>query len=351
MEWWNSLTDLQRVLASIAAPATLFMVLQFILMLFGFIQVGDADTADGADHGDLNVHDGMDAHDIADGHAHDIFSGDGHDIADGHVHDIFSGDGHDIADGHVHDIFSGDGHDIADGHVHDIFSGDGHDMAGDHPESFDHDAAHGIEHDHAHGHHTDHSHDKGDALRLFTVRGIVAFLSVGGWMGVVAIDWNLPGILAVILALAVGWLALWFVAWIIRAFVRMQQSGNVIMENAVGKDGDVYLTIPVNGCGKVNVIVQDRFCEMDAVSKSDRAIKTGEKITVLAVASEGVLLVAPKESAEHKETAEQKESAEQKETAEQKESSEQKELAAHKSTEQKEASEQNSPPEPEELLG
>ncbi|NLO38035.1 MAG: FxsA family protein [Ruminiclostridium sp.] len=343
MEWWNSLTDLQRVLASIAAPATLFMVLQFILMLFGFIHVGDADTADGADHGDLNVHDGMDAHDIADGHAHDIFSGGGHDIADGHVHEIFSGDGHDIADGHVHEIFSGDGHDIADGHVHDIFSGDGHDMADGHPESFDQDTAHGIEHDHAHshaqGHHDDHSHDKGDALRLFTVRGIVAFLSVGGWMGVVAVDWNLPGILAVILAFAVGWLALWFVAWIIRAFVRMQQSGNVKMENAVGKDGDVYLTIPVNGRGKVNVIVQDRLCEMDAVSKADRAIKTGEKITVLAVASEGVLLVIPRESAE------------QKETAEQKESSEQKELTAYKSTEQKEASEQNTPPEPEKLPG
>ncbi|MBP7174605.1 MAG: hypothetical protein KBA53_00110 [Thermoclostridium sp.] len=274
MEWWNSLTDLQRVLASIAAPATLFMVLQFALMLFGFIQVGEADSPDGADHGDLNLHDGMDGHDIADGHVHDVFSGEGHDIADSHVHEVFSGDSHDMTDVHQ---------DIDHDTVHGV--------------------AHGIEHGHAHGHHTEHSHDKGDALRLFTVRGIVAFLSVGGWMGVVAIDWNFPGILAVILAVAVGWLALWFVAWIIRAFVRMQQSGNVRMENAVGKEGDVYLTIPVNGHGKVNVIVQDRLCEMDAVSKADRPIKTGEKITVLAIASEGVLLVAPKEASQQKESA------------------------------------------------
>lgn len=279
MDWWNSLTDLQRLFASIAAPATLFMILQFIMLLFGFAHGSDTDSAD---HGD-NL----------DSHAHDIFSGNDHDAADGHAHDIFSGHGHDVADGHAHDIFSGHGHDVTDGHVHDINSGHDHDGLDSHTAHDGVHASHGED-----SHHTAEGHDKTDALRLFTLRGIIAFLSIGGWMGVAAIDWNISNILAVVLALAAGWLALWFVAWTIRAFVRMQQSGNVNMENAVGRDGEVYLTIPENGHGKVNVIVQDRLCEMDAVTKAGRSIKTGEKITVLGIASEGVLLVAPKASRE-----------------------------------------------------
>jgi len=280
MDWWNSLTDLQRLLASIAAPATLFMVLQFVLMLFGFVHGGEADSADSADPGDTGLHDGL----------HEGLGG--HDIADGHSHDIFSGHSHDLADGHSHDIFSGHGHDLADGHSHDIFGGHEQEGFDDHTGGHIHESAHGGANENAH--HADNGHDKGEAMRLFTLRGIIAFLSVGGWMGVAAIDWKLPDILAVILALAAGWLALWFVAWIIRAFVRMQQSGNIRMENAVGRDGKVYLTIPENGRGKVNVIVQDRLCEMEAMTKAGRTIKTGEKITVLGVASEGVLLVAPK---------------------------------------------------------
>lgn len=258
MNWWNSLTDLQRILASIAAPATLFMVLQFILLLFGFIHDGDVDSVDGADDGDLG------------GHEHSLFCG--HDAPDGH--DFLDGAG--IAD---HDALGG--HDIADTH----------DFIGDH------DAADSHEHgDHGHG-----AGDKADTLRLFTLRGIVAFLSIGGWAGVVAIDLRLPDILAIILALATGWLALWSVAWVIRAFVRMQSSGNIKKENAVGLEGDVYLTIPVNGRGKVNVIVQERLCEMDAVSKADRPIKTGEKIKVIGITKEGDLLVEPKPATDQKE--------------------------------------------------
>jgi hypothetical protein len=186
-------------------------------------------------------------------------------------------------------------HGVFDGHVQEVLE--------DHAGGYSHEVAHDSVHEAAE--HNQDGHDKGDAMRLFTLRGIVAFLAVGGWMGVAAIDWKLPDILAIILGLAAGWLALWFVAWLIHAFVRMQRSGNIRIENAVGKDGEVYLTIPENGRGKVNVIVQDRLCEMAAVTKAGRAIKTGEKITVLGVAEEGVLLVAPKASPEQKEPLEQ----------------------------------------------
>jgi membrane protein implicated in regulation of membrane protease activity len=246
MSWWNELTELQKIFAYIAIPATGLMIIQFVMLLFGFVNGGgaDADTDAGID--------------MDDGLSHDIL-----DINDGLSHDISAIDGSDavpeLSDG-VSEVFS---HDTAD--VYDEFDQD-----------------------------TAETHDTSAALRLFTLRGIIAFLTVGGWMGVAAIEWKLSNLVSVVLAVGAGWLALYFVAWTIRAFLRMQYSGTLRLENAIGKEGDVYLTIPAGGRGKVNVIVQDRLCEIDAVSKSDRDIKTGEKVTVLGIDSEGVLLVEEK---------------------------------------------------------
>ncbi len=217
MDWWNELTGIQQFFASVAIPATLVMIIQFILFLFGF---SHGDGADGADaHADLHLHEGC-SHGIFEGHAHDGM-----------------------------DHTTGDGHDTV------------------------------------------------DAMRLFTLRSIIAFFSIGGWMGVAAVSWKIPTPMVFVLALGAGWLALYFVAWSIRAALRMQQSGNVILENAVGKAGEVYIPIPASnsGSGKVNVIVQDRLCEFDAVTDAERELKTGENITVTGVAAEGVLLVVPKD--------------------------------------------------------
>lgn len=282
MDWWNKLTELQKLYASFAIPATLFMVVQLILQLVGFAGGDGADSADSGDAADgIDIADGAGEIDMGD-------VGDGIDIADG-ADGIGIGDaagGIDIADG-------ADGADAADLHTGLQFSGEpsnGIDSAETHgtigedtgqPDNGDGDG-----------------HEKANVFRLFSFRSIVAFFAIGGWTGIVAIDWNASVVLSVILAMIAGWVALCFVAWIIGVFLRMQQSGNVRLGNAVGTDGEVYLTIPLKGMGKVNVIVQERLCEFNAVTEAGRVLKTGEKITVVGVASEGVLLVTPTSSPE-----------------------------------------------------
>jgi len=236
MSWWNEMTAMQQVFAYIALPATIIMVLQFVLSLFGLIEGGDADGLDGAE-----------------------------DFADG---------GADIAD-------------IAD--FDDVIPGD---IPGDEPQDF-------VE---SHLADTPHGHEDGagpgtDSLRLFTLRGIIGFFAIGGWTGVVALEWGIPIPGAVLLSLLAGWLALYFVAWTIRFVLRMQQSGNIDLQNAIGVQGEVYIPIPPmkSGTGKVNVIIQDRLTEVDAVTDAERTLRTGEKITVMGVESEGVLLVVPAE--------------------------------------------------------
>jgi membrane protein implicated in regulation of membrane protease activity len=182
--------------------------------------------------------------------------------ADLHIHD----GGHDVCDGH--DILHGHSHDLTD-HVH-----DGSD------------------------HHNGDGQENINGLRLLTLRGIIAFLSIGGWMGVSAISWGMPVPAVFILAFCAGSLALYFVAWTLRAALRLQQSGNVVSENAIGIEGKVYLPIPSakGGKGKVSVIVQERFCEFDAVTKTERVLKTGESIIVTGVEPGGELIVEPKDN-------------------------------------------------------
>ena len=230
MDWWNEMTGLQLAFAYFALPATIFMVLQFFMSLFGFIGEGDAEGIDGAD-----------------------------DFVDGDV-DMDFDDGVPV--------------DIPDGQPQDVYE--------DHLVETGHEDA-------------DNAGQSTDSLKLFTLRGIIGFFAIGGWTGVVALDWGIPVPGAVLLALLMGWMALYFVAWSLRAVLRMQQSGNIVLHNAIGLQGEVYIPIPPvkSGIGKVNIVIQDRFTEVNAVTDAERTIRTGEKITVIGVESEGVLLVTP----------------------------------------------------------
>ncbi|HBT65340.1 MAG TPA: hypothetical protein DEB10_11855 [Ruminococcaceae bacterium] len=140
------------------------------------------------------------------------------------------------------------------------------------------------------------SHDQGAAhesgLRVFTIRGIIAFLAMFGWTGVAVLDMGAGAPAAFALALLAGIVALVVVALVIRASLKLQQSGNLDLQNAVGVIGEVYLTIPQGGRGKVTLIVQERYMEMDAVCP-DRAVKAGEQVKVTAVTPSNTLIVSP----------------------------------------------------------
>lgn len=121
-EWWNAMTLIQQVFVCIAAPATIILVIQSIMLLFGF-------GFDHADVGDLDAD--MDTDMDMDVDAQDGFHGDLH-------------------------------HGEADG-----------------------------------------GEDSDPGLRLFTVRGLVAFFAVGGWTGL-ALSKYLNAGLAVGLAFLAG---------------------------------------------------------------------------------------------------------------------------------------------------
>ncbi len=185
-------------------------------------------------------------------------------------------------------LLIGAGHGDADADGADTSGLDGHDldMDADADTDFDHDFDHDHDHDHAH-----------DALHVFTLRGVIAFLAIFGWTGLLLSKLGAPGAICVLLGSGAGVMAMVLVAMALRAMVNLQQSGNLELRNAIGAVATVYITVPKSrsGRGKVTVLVQERLAELDAITDASRPLRSGER-TIVTGADDGALVVAPMES-------------------------------------------------------
>ena len=136
-----------------------------------------------------------------------------------------------------------------------------HDGGLDHDGSLDHgDLDHGgCEQDHDFGHdaNSQGAEHSGD-WHLITVRGVVAFLTLFGWVGIALLDMHVPAVLSIFLALVAGFIAMFVVAILLKVANDLQQSGNLDTMNAIGLTGEVYVPILENAKGKVTLIVQER---------------------------------------------------------------------------------------------
>jgi hypothetical protein len=130
-------------------------------------------------------------------------------------------------------------------------------------------------------------------LRLFTVRGVVAFLMVGSWVGFVASRAGVSEFMTVVFAVVSGTASLFGMAKLMQVLMGLHEDGTLKVNNALGQTGTVYIRIPgaEKGVGKVNVTVQERLCEFDAVTENGEGIKTGELVYVTDIRAGNVLVV------------------------------------------------------------
>ena len=141
--------------------------------------------------------------------------------------------------------------------------------------------------------HTQGSHSNG--LKIFTVRGIVAFFAIGGWAGLAALKSGVPPAWTVQIALVAGVAAMLLASVVIRFALRMQSSGNLDLRNAVSHTAEVYITIPPSrlDTGRVTMLLQERFVELEAVTDSETALKPNTRVEVVGLAGGDCLVVRP----------------------------------------------------------
>ena len=134
----------------------------------------------------------------------------------------------------------------------------------------------------------------GDGLVLFSVRGVVSTLTVMGWAAVALLETLSPA-LAIGIAVLLGAATLFGTAYLMRAVAKLQTSGNIDVENAVGKVATVYIPIPAKGtgAGKVTMTLQEKYSEFSAVTLGTEKLATGTLVRVVSVDGTGVLAVEP----------------------------------------------------------
>jgi len=136
-------------------------------------------------------------------------------------------------------------------------------------------------------------------LVLFSLRGILAMAAIGGWSGLVMHEAGINVAVTVILSVAIGFMALVGIAWLMKISMKLQSNGNLNLGYAIGRVGTVYIPIPeeMKGAGKINLTIQERFVEIGAVTSCSRKLKTGESVRVVATDETGLVVVEPLDSA------------------------------------------------------
>lgn len=122
-------------------------------------------------------------------------------------------------------------------------------------------------------------------MQLFTLQGIMTFLCVFGWTGIICTSLGLHVAIAIIIALVLGFLAMLGVAKVLQLTRRLTQDGSLDVRRLLGEKGRVYIPIPANesGEGKVTIAAGERFIELSAVTDEQDTIPTGTQVRIIDV--------------------------------------------------------------------
>jgi hypothetical protein len=194
----------------------------------------------------------------------------------------------------------GDASDIAgDGHLGGDFHGDAHAGGNFHGDGALGDSMHGgVPGDHHTSFSTagDSYYHHADSSWLFGVisfRTRVAAAAFFGVTGKACLAAGYAQSTSVILATIVGVCAMYGMYGLMRLIAGLGSSGNEQIGNAVGCRATVYVPIPParRGAGKVQLPMQNRIVEFQAVTDEEEPLKTGQAVDVLGVAGSDIVHV------------------------------------------------------------
>jgi membrane protein implicated in regulation of membrane protease activity len=133
-----------------------------------------------------------------------------------------------------------------------------------------------------------------DSIDLFSLKSILAFLMFFGWSGLAAISlgmkfwWFSLGI-----SFVIGFIMMFFTAWVIMLLYSLQQDGTMKINKAVGLTGEVYISIPpkMQGQGKVEILLNGSYKTLDAVTRESQEIKINSMVQVIDVEGDTLVVI------------------------------------------------------------
>lgn len=133
---------------------------------------------------------------------------------------------------------------------------------------------------------------------LFTIQGMVALFCVFGWSAIIARVGGLHIALCIMIGMVLGIGAMFGVSKLIRISTKLASNGAIDYNNAVGLTATVYIKIPSGGKehGKVNLTIQERLVEADAITFGDEEIPTGAQVKITKAQGDTLVCIPEKES-------------------------------------------------------
>ena len=140
--------------------------------------------------------------------------------------------------------------------------------------------------------HVDGHGDSDVSFKLFSLHGLTCFFMMFGLVGLgLSRQFWVPDIIAAAIGTVAGLFTFWVIAKLFSSMTKLQSDGTLKLSNAIGQQGKVYLTIPADGTGQVQVAFQGRLMIYDAISANKEEIKTGDQIVVIDIAGGNILVV------------------------------------------------------------
>jgi hypothetical protein len=151
--------------------------------------------------------------------------------------------------------------------------------------------------------HVDIGHDihadaagHGGGYDFLSIQSIAGFFTLFGLVGMGLLEIHASDIGSLLGALVAGVFTAWCTGMIFFYMQKLQSEGTLVLTNAIGQTGTVYLTIPEKGSGVVNVTVQGATRTLDAVSENGATIPTGRIVLVTGITGDSTLVVSEQPS-------------------------------------------------------
>jgi membrane protein implicated in regulation of membrane protease activity len=147
------------------------------------------------------------------------------------------------------------------------------------------------------GHDAAGHHGSSWLFAVISFRTLVAAATFFGLAGLAARSAGQPVGVQLLLGMVAGLAAMYGVHWMVRTMGSLGEDATVRIKHALGKEGTVYVPIPAAKAqaGKIQLKLQNRLVEYEAVTSSPQKLATGTKVRVVGI-SGGTLEVQPLEA-------------------------------------------------------
>lgn len=132
-------------------------------------------------------------------------------------------------------------------------------------------------------------------FKWISKQALAGFLMVFGWVGLSCLkEFGLSIALALVISMTAGLISFFITGLIFRMARRLRSTGTVFtIDDAIGKEAEIYQQIPKGGAGKVTVSLHNMTHEIDAISITQEALDSFTKVQIIKKVDERTVVVAP----------------------------------------------------------